>query len=74
MRLEKKSIVGRTVQMVMDGAVLHLIEGPDSGIKSFIGKVNGESDVKDFVDEEGWKKKFSRWLIGLDWSCLYDVP
>lgn len=71
-RLQKKSVAGRTVQMAMDAAIIQLIEGSDSGIKKFSGSIDDRKDHPGVEDEESYKKKFARWLIGLDWSSLVD--
>ncbi|VBB29466.1 unnamed protein product [Acanthocheilonema viteae] len=73
MRLLKKGMVGRTVQITLDGAVIELIESIESGIEPFEGTVNGQSCTEIDDDPESYARKFARWLIGLDWSNLLQL-
>ncbi|KHN73291.1 Transient receptor potential cation channel subfamily A member 1 -like protein [Toxocara canis] len=72
-RLERRSIRGRTVQVTLDGAVVQLIEGVDSGIEIFDGIIEGRRTNDVGADPEGLERKFARWLIGLDWSSLLEL-
>lgn len=72
LRLQKQNAVGRTVQMIMDGVVIQLIEGSDSGIQQFTGTIKDRSSIEDDADKESYKRKLSKWLIGLDWLSLID--
>lgn len=73
MRLEKRSVRGRTVQVMLDGAIVQLEEGAESGIEVFNGKIEGKKTNDVGADPEGMDRKFARWLIGLDWSSLLDI-
>uniref|UniRef100_A0A914ZVD9 Ion transport domain-containing protein n=1 Tax=Parascaris univalens TaxID=6257 RepID=A0A914ZVD9_PARUN len=73
MRLEKRSLRGRTVQVMLDGAIVQLEEGTESGIEVFDGKIEGKKTNDVGADPEGMGRKFARWLIGLDWSSLLDI-
>ncbi|EJD75278.1 hypothetical protein LOAG_17549 [Loa loa] len=73
MRLLKKGMIGRTVQITLDGAIIQLIESTESGIDPFIGTINGQSYTEIVDDPESYGRKFARWLIGLDWSNLLQL-
>uniref|UniRef100_A0A0R3RJ55 Ion_trans domain-containing protein n=1 Tax=Elaeophora elaphi TaxID=1147741 RepID=A0A0R3RJ55_9BILA len=73
MRLLKRGIAGRAVQIALDGAVIELIESIESGIELFEGTINGQSYTEINNDPEGYGRKFARWLIGLDWSNLLQL-
>lgn len=73
MRLLKRGVVGRAVQITLDGAIIELIESIESGIESFEGTINGESYTEIGDDPESYGRKFARWLIGLDWSNLLQL-
>ncbi|CAG9539241.1 unnamed protein product [Cercopithifilaria johnstoni] len=72
MRLLKRGMVGRAVEIALDGAIIQLIESIESGIECFEGTVNGQS-YTEIDDPEGCRRKFARWLIGLDWSNLLQL-
>lgn len=73
MRLLKKGIVGRTVEITLDGAIIQLIESIESGIEPFEGTINGQPYTEIDDDPESYRRKFARWLIGLDWSNLLQL-
>ncbi|KAM3722195.1 Transient receptor potential cation channel subfamily A member [Dirofilaria immitis] len=73
MRLLKRGIVGRAVQITLDGAIIQLIESIESGIEPFKGTINGQSYTEIDEDPESYGRKFARWLIGLDWSNLLQL-
>lgn len=68
--LLKKEIVGRAIQVTLDGGLIQLIESVESGIELFEGTINGQSYTAVGEDPESYGRKFARWLIGLDWSDL----
>ncbi|VDK79607.1 unnamed protein product [Litomosoides sigmodontis] len=72
MRLLKKGIVGRAVEITLDGAVIELIESIESGIQPFEGTMDKwHTEIDD--DPESYGRKFARWLIGFDWSNLLQL-
>lgn len=73
MRLLKRGMVGRAVEITLDGAIIQLIESIESGIESFQGTVNGQPYTDIVSDPESYGRKFARWLIGLDWSNLLEL-
>ncbi|VIO95512.1 Uncharacterized protein BM_BM13580 [Brugia malayi] len=73
MRLLKRGMVGRTVQITLDGAIIELIESIESGIKSFQGTINGQPYAGIDENPDDCRRKFARWLIGLDWSNLLQL-
>ncbi|VDO46150.1 unnamed protein product [Onchocerca flexuosa] len=73
MRLMKRGIVGRAIQITLDGAIVQLIESIESGIESFEGTINGQLSTEIGEDPENYGRKFARWLIGLDWSNLLQL-
>uniref|UniRef100_A0A183DHN7 Inositol monophosphatase n=1 Tax=Gongylonema pulchrum TaxID=637853 RepID=A0A183DHN7_9BILA len=70
LRLLKRGIIGRAVQITLDGAIVQLIESAESGIRPFQGTVNGRQSADVSDDPEGYIRKLARWLIGLDWPNL----
>uniref|UniRef100_A0AAF5RX60 Ion transport domain-containing protein n=2 Tax=Wuchereria bancrofti TaxID=6293 RepID=A0AAF5RX60_WUCBA len=73
MRILKKGLVGRMIEITLDGAIIELIESIESGIKSFQGTINGQSYTGIDENPESYGRKFARWLIGLDWSNLLQL-
>lgn len=73
MRLLKRGIVGRAVQITMEGAIVQLIESVESGIELFQGTVNGRLSADISEDPESYMRKLARWFIGLDWTSLLQL-
>ncbi|VDN03128.1 unnamed protein product, partial [Thelazia callipaeda] len=73
MRLLKRGISGRAIQITLDGALVQLIESIESGIAPFQGTVNGRSYFKADNTAESYGRKFASWLLGLDWQELLQL-